>query len=61
MCPKASKELTKFLPDCVVHGVGELREALKLLVTENYELLVIGVLFDDFRMFDLLKRVLENP
>ena len=55
--PEGDSRLTRILPDHDLTFVRTLDAARRALATERFALVLIGVHFDDSRMFDLLRHL----
>ncbi|MFN8657290.1 MAG: hypothetical protein U0105_13195 [Candidatus Obscuribacterales bacterium] len=53
--------LTNALADHTVSYAKTMEEAIRLLESESFSLIVCGMQFDDSRMFDLLRHCKSNP
>lgn len=55
--PEADEKIRECLPGHDLHFVRTLGQAVRELRKDGYQLIVIGMHFDDSRMFDLLRYV----
>ena len=59
--PEGDRRLAAILAGCELKFVRTLDEARRALKDDGFDLVLIGVHFDDSRMFDLLRYMRANP
>lgn len=59
--PEADAKIRECLPEHDLHFVRTLGQAMRELRVDGYQLIVIGMHFDDSRMFELLRYVRALP
>ena len=59
--PEADETIRECLPSHELHFVRTLEEAIRELRTDGHQLIVIGMHFDESRMFELLHYVRSLP
>ena len=59
--PEADEKIRECLPGHDLHFVRTLGQAVRELRKDGYQLIVIGMHFDDSRMFELLRYVRNMP
>jgi CheY-like chemotaxis protein len=59
--PETDSRLTGILKGYLLAFVRTLDDAMRALKTQKHDLLLVGVHFDDSRMFDMLRRIRSDP